>query len=119
MQIRFRYNFLKSLIKQYRKQLPSSNDKKINVKFAVREEIRKLRYINKISNNYEKRNVVAQIVYEEEIDISFNRQGHFLRHQQLHKENRRMRNKIQKEISDSVRDFMREKMLIKKIENKN
>jgi len=115
MQITFSYTYLKSLIKLYRKKLPANNSKKQDIKFAVYEEIRKLRYINKISNKYEKTNVLNQNVYEQEIDKAFDKQGHFLRHQQLYRVNS---NKIQREISESVRNFIREKLLIKRIERK-
>ena len=49
MQIRFRYNYLKKLILHYRKISEPSPLKRQNVKSAVKEEIRKLRYINKTS----------------------------------------------------------------------
>tara|TARA_R100000988_G_scaffold93157_1_gene57455 strand:+ start:332 stop:694 length:363 start_codon:yes stop_codon:yes gene_type:complete len=118
MQIRFRYNYLKKLILHYRKISEPSPLKRQNVKSAVKEEIRKLRYINKISNNYEKRNIISQIVFENNVDVAFNDKRHLLRYNQLYN-HRRVRNKIQREISDSVREFMKEKLLKQRIEKEN
>tara|TARA_R100001480_G_scaffold122543_1_gene120993 strand:- start:40 stop:516 length:477 start_codon:yes stop_codon:yes gene_type:complete len=116
---KYKYKYIKSLIKQFRKKLPTSNFKKQDIKNAVYGELRKLDYIQKISKNYEKRNIIDQIVYEEKIDKAFDKQRHLLKYHQLKQENKRLRDIIQQSISESVRNFIADKLAERRIESED
>ena len=110
-EIKFKYSYLKSLYKKFKKQLPAKNTKNSDVRSAVKKELYIVKIIALGGKKVEKNNIKFEL---ERKNLHNKPQGFIFA--EYNKRKLSIRNKALKEISESVREFIKEKLLIQEIE---
>tara|TARA_R100001224_G_C3966613_1_gene131014 strand:- start:159 stop:494 length:336 start_codon:yes stop_codon:yes gene_type:complete len=111
MIIRFRYTYLKALYKKYKKLYNKSTYKA--VRDAVKKEMSIVAMSAKSDNKIKKSNIEFHLYRN---NISNKPQGFIFAEHNKHKHN--SSNKHLREISESVRKFLEDKIAIERIEKK-
>ena len=117
----YKYSFVKSLFKHYKKTLKPSCLKKQDVKAAVKEEIRKLSFLKKISpagtKELKKYLRNTGVIYADQINRAFEDKSPLIKWNHLNRIDYRKRRKILISIGESVRNFLADKLARERIEN--